>query len=100
MLTMPKPEQMLGEFKAVRVNTGQKCAIVWTFEDREVWIAEVPAIGRRRAMMEFEKLHLDQRTITKVWALEGDAHERIEARDECEPPDEPVGPAIATFPWG
>lgn len=111
MLTLPQQDQMVGEFRAVRVNTGQKSAIVWTFMDREVWITEVPAIGGRRAMMEFAKLHLDQRTITKVWTLENSAHEALDriaeqnrlAQEQDEPDEcdaEPVGEFVNVFPWG
>ena len=85
MLTsLPRTEDMLGQIKAVRVNTGQKCAIVWAFMDREVWLDEVPVCGTKRALYEWHKRHHGRDTIMRVWKLEGEAHEAFDRLAEAD----------------
>jgi hypothetical protein len=84
MLTMPSQQDMLGTIDAVRCRTlsnEQKCAIVWRFEEREVWLDEVRVAGRRRALYEWHKSTPSQATIRKLWVLENEAHEVIESRE-------------------
>lgn len=78
MLTMPKPQDMLGTIDAVRSNTGDKCAVVWRWRSREVWLDEVAVAGRKRALYLWHRRTPSQATLRKLWALEGDAHDTIE----------------------
>lgn len=46
---------MLGIIRAIRQNGGDVSTIVWSFEGRDVYVCEVPAIGQKRAMYCFER---------------------------------------------
>jgi hypothetical protein len=43
-----------GRLAAVRNRNG-KCSIVWRFRSREIWVAERPEAGPKRALYEFLK---------------------------------------------
>lgn len=51
-LIIEQPQHLNGVIRAIRTNTG-RCAIVWTFRDREVWIGDRPEAGPKRALYEF-----------------------------------------------
>lgn len=67
-----------GTIDAVRVNTGQKCAIVWRFMDREVWLDEVPVVGRKLALYRWHRSTPDRAVQAKLARLEGEAADTID----------------------
>lgn len=69
-----------GTIDAVRVNgaTAQKCAIVWRFGTREVWLDEVNVSGRKRALYEWHKRRPSREVQAKLARLEGEAAQVIE----------------------
>jgi hypothetical protein len=69
-----------GTIDAVRVrcDSGQKCAIVWRFGTREVWLDEVNVAGRKRALYEWHKRRPSAAVQAKLARLEGEAAQVID----------------------
>jgi hypothetical protein len=80
MLTIGPITLFHGTIDAVRCNTGQKCAVVWRFANREVWLDEVAVSGRKRALYEWHKSRPSQRVLNLLARLEGEAADTIEAQ--------------------
>ena len=51
------------------IACGDKCAIVWQYATREVWIAEVPVVGKKRALYAFAKGECNGRSAREIKAL-------------------------------
>jgi len=85
-LTIEQPKHIHGVLRAVRTNTG-KCAIVWTWRDREVWLWERPEAGPKLALYNFLKHGMPREAERKMLKCEADAEhilfqERERAMDE------------------
>ena len=105
-LIIEQPEHLNGRIEAVRVRsngkTAGKCAIVWTFRSREVWIDERPEAGPKRALYEYLK-GIPAADWKKILRLEADAEhvlftERTQERTQTFPHE--VAEAMATFVEG